>query len=81
MAYPLNLVRPAIVTASLAAALSAGLPQPASARRRPWIRSPWQAWPQFAGDRRHSNDEYVKAASDDRDQLLKTKIKSICRGC
>lgn len=35
----------------------------------------------FAGDRRHGNDAYVKAASDERDKLLDTKIKSICRGC
>jgi hypothetical protein len=24
---------------------------------------------------------YIKAASDDRDELLNTQIKSICRGC
>jgi hypothetical protein len=35
----------------------------------------------FAGDRRHGDDAYVKAASDERDKLLNTKIKSICRGC
>jgi hypothetical protein len=35
----------------------------------------------FADDRRHGNDAYVKAASDERDKLLNTKIKSICRGC
>jgi hypothetical protein len=32
----------------------------------------------FAGDRRHA---YIKAASDERDKLLNTKPKSICRGC
>ena len=36
---------------------------------------------QFAGDRRHGNDTYIRAASDDRDKLLNTKLKSICRGC
>jgi hypothetical protein len=37
--------------------------------------------PQFAGDRRHSNDAYTKAVSDERDKLLNSKLKSICRGC
>jgi hypothetical protein len=36
---------------------------------------------QFAGDRRHGNDAYIKAASDERNKLLNTQIKSICRGC
>jgi hypothetical protein len=35
----------------------------------------------FAGGRHHGNDAYVKAASDEEDKLLKSKIKSICRGC
>jgi hypothetical protein len=35
----------------------------------------------FAGDRRHANDSYIKAASQERDKLLNTQIKSICRGC
>jgi hypothetical protein len=35
----------------------------------------------FAGDRRHGNDAHVKAASEEEDKLLNTKIKSICRGC
>ena len=35
----------------------------------------------FAGNRRHGDDAYVKAASDEEDKLLNTKIKSICRGC
>jgi hypothetical protein len=35
----------------------------------------------FAGGRRHGNDAYTKAASEERDRLLDTKIKSICRGC
>jgi hypothetical protein len=36
---------------------------------------------QFAGDRRHGNDAYTKAASDEQDTLLNSKLKSICRGC
>jgi hypothetical protein len=36
---------------------------------------------QFAGGRRHGNDAYIKAASDERDKLLNTALKSICRGC
>ena len=35
----------------------------------------------FAGDRRRGNDAYVKSASAERDRLLNTQIKSICRGC
>jgi hypothetical protein len=35
----------------------------------------------FATDRRHANDAHVKAASNDLDNVLNTKIKSICRGC
>ncbi len=35
----------------------------------------------FASDRRHGNDAYVKAAAEEEDKLLNTKIKSICRGC
>jgi hypothetical protein len=37
--------------------------------------------PQFSGDRRHGDDAYIKAGSDERDKLLTTKLKSICRGC
>lgn len=35
----------------------------------------------FAGNRRRGNDAYVKAASEEEDKLLNTRIKSICRGC
>jgi hypothetical protein len=35
----------------------------------------------LAGDRRHANDDYVKAASAERERLLNTQIKSIRRGC
>jgi hypothetical protein len=36
---------------------------------------------EFAGARRFGNDDHIKAASDDRDKLLNTQIKSICYGC
>ncbi|MGA7999156.1 MAG: hypothetical protein WCA28_30200 [Bradyrhizobium sp.] len=36
---------------------------------------------EFAGGRRHGNDAYTRAASEERDRLLDTQIKSICRGC
>lgn len=34
-----------------------------------------------ASDQRHANDDYVKAAAQEEDKLLDSKIKSICRGC
>jgi len=36
---------------------------------------------EFAGGRRHGNDTYTNAASEERDRLLDKEIKSICRGC
>ncbi len=36
---------------------------------------------EFAGGRRRGNDNYVKAASEEREKLLNSKLKSICRGC
>jgi hypothetical protein len=36
---------------------------------------------EFAGDRRHGNDTYINAASEEHDRLLDKEIKSICRGC
>jgi hypothetical protein len=36
---------------------------------------------EFAGGRRRGNDNYVKAASEEREKPLNTKLKSICRGC
>jgi hypothetical protein len=35
----------------------------------------------LASDPRHANDDYVKAAAEEEDKLLDSKIKSICRGC
>jgi hypothetical protein len=35
----------------------------------------------FVGSGRRGNDDYVKAASAERDRLLNTSIRSICRGC
>jgi hypothetical protein len=36
---------------------------------------------QFAGGRRHGNDPHIKAAIEERDRLLTTQLKNICRGC
>jgi hypothetical protein len=36
---------------------------------------------QVSRDRRHGNDAYMNAASDETDKLLNSKLKSICRGC
>jgi hypothetical protein len=85
MFHTLNIVRTVIVAALLLAALMAGLSLPADARGGHGFGRGFAAegrhGPQFAGGRRHGNDDYVKAASDDRDKLLTDKIKSICRGC
>lgn len=35
----------------------------------------------FAGGKRHGNDDYTKAASQEEDRLLNSKLKSICQGC
>ncbi len=35
----------------------------------------------FAGGRRSGNDACAKASPEERDRLLNTRIKSICRGC
>ncbi|WP_050420818.1 hypothetical protein [Bradyrhizobium tropiciagri] len=35
----------------------------------------------LASDKRHGDDAYSKAASDEEDRLLNTRLKSICRGC
>ncbi|WP_143271519.1 hypothetical protein [Bradyrhizobium mercantei] len=35
----------------------------------------------LADDKRHGDDPYAKAASDEEDRLLNSKLKSICRGC
>ncbi|MBR0797386.1 hypothetical protein JQ615_18520 [Bradyrhizobium jicamae] len=35
----------------------------------------------FASDKRHGDDPYTKAASEEEDRLLNTRLKSICRGC
>ncbi|TWB90010.1 hypothetical protein FBZ93_115126 [Bradyrhizobium macuxiense] len=35
----------------------------------------------LASDKRHSDDAYTKASSDEEDRLLNTRLKSICRGC
>jgi Spy/CpxP family protein refolding chaperone len=86
MLQALKIVRTVIVAALLLAALMAGLALPADARGGGHgfgrgFAAHGRHGPQFAGGRRHGNDDYVKAASDDRDKLLTDKIKSICRGC
>jgi hypothetical protein len=35
----------------------------------------------LAAGHRHGNDSHIKAASEERDRLLNTQLKSICRGC
>lgn len=35
----------------------------------------------FTTDKRHADDPYTKAASEEEDRLLNNKLKSICRGC
>jgi hypothetical protein len=40
-----------------------------------------QAGASPANDRRHANDTYVNAATQEEDNVSDTKIKSICRGC
>jgi hypothetical protein len=37
--------------------------------------------PQLAGGRGHGSDAYTQAVSNERDKLLDSKLKSICRGC
>ncbi|MES5482935.1 hypothetical protein QMZ05_09275 [Bradyrhizobium sp. INPA03-11B] len=35
----------------------------------------------LASGKRHGDDAYTKASSDEEDRLLNTRLKSICRGC
>jgi hypothetical protein len=35
----------------------------------------------LAAGRRHGNDAYIKTASADREKLLNSRLKDICRGC
>jgi hypothetical protein len=74
-----------LVAASLAAAFLTPLTAPADARGVHGFGRSFGAHgmhgAQFAGDRRHGNDNYTKAASDEQDKLLNSKLKSICRGC
>jgi hypothetical protein len=65
---------------------SALLALPAEARGvhglgRPGFGSHGMHGAEFTSGRRHGNDAYTRAASEERDRLLDTKIKSICRGC
>jgi len=78
----LDTARSAVVAAGLATALLASSAVPADARGgHGFGRGMGGHGAPFAGDRRHANDTYIKAASEERDKLLNTRIKSICRGC
>jgi hypothetical protein len=46
-----------------------------------WHGAVSQAEAHAGGGRRHGNDGYMKAAAAERDKLLNTQLKSICRGC
>jgi hypothetical protein len=76
-----NMVRLMLFAAVLTAALATITMLPADARGGHGRGGHGMHGSQLAGDRRHGNDTYIKAASDDRDKLLDTKLKSICRGC
>ncbi len=77
--------RSAVVVAILGTALLMALTHPADARGVHGFGRSFGGHGTFgaplAGGRRHGNDTYIKAASDERDKLLMTKLKSICRGC
>ena len=80
-----RIARAAVIVAGLGMALLASSALPAAARGghgfgRGMGGHGMHGAP-FAGDRRHANDTYIKAASEERDRLLNTQIKSICRGC
>jgi hypothetical protein len=78
-----TIMRSHIIAAITIAALSAAFTAAAEARGggHGFGRGVSAHGARFAGDRRHGNDSYIKAASDERDKLLTTKIKSICKGC
>jgi len=81
----LSVARSAVVATALALAFLMTLAVPADARGSHGLGRGFGGHgmhgAQFAGDRRHGDDAYTKAASDDRDKLLNSKLKSICRGC
>lgn len=72
-----------IITVSFGAALLAALTSPVRARGGHGFGGNHGGLhgAHFAAGGRHGNDPYIKAASDERDKLLNTKLKSICRGC
>jgi hypothetical protein len=73
------------VTRSVVLAMALGLvvvtAPPAEARGGHGFGAGGAHGSEFAGGRRRGNDNYVKAASEEREKLLNTKLKSICRGC
>jgi hypothetical protein len=78
-------IQSGLIAASLAAAFLASLTASADARGVHGFGRGFGAHgmpgAQFAGDRRHGNDAYTKASSNEQDKLLNSKLKSICRGC
>jgi hypothetical protein len=82
MAYA---VRSAVVAVTFGLAFLTALMLPADARGGHGtgrdFAGPGMHGTESPGGRRHGNDAYIKAASDDRDRLLNTRLKSICHGC
>lgn len=86
-----EIARSAVVAATLASAFLTTLTLPADARGghglgrgfggHGMLGGHGMQGAQLAGGRRHGNDAYAKAASDERDKLLNSQLKSICRGC
>jgi hypothetical protein len=78
-------VRPAVVVVTFGLAFLTASTPPAEARGNHGTGRGFAGQgmhgAEFTGGRRHGNDAYIKAASDDRDKLLNAKLKSICRGC
>ncbi len=74
--------RPVAAAATLAAIFWTALAGPADARGGHRGRHHHgMRHARFASDRGHGNDATIKAAADEGDRLLDTKLKSICRGC
>jgi hypothetical protein len=78
-----TIMRSQIIAAFTIAALMAALTAAAEARGggHGFGRGLSSHGAHFVGGRRHGDDPYIKAASDERDKLLTTKLKSICKGC
>ena len=70
-------MRSLAIAVTVAATFLASAAVAADAKHHP----PPRAAGHFAGGQQHTEDAYTKAASEDRDKLLNSKLKSICRGC